>query len=41
MGLGNKAVEIGGRLYTGHALDGMQRVGIIPSVVERHNKLRC
>ncbi len=30
----NSSVTIGGRLYTGHALDGMQSGGIPPAVVE-------
>lgn len=32
--LGNKAATIGGRLYSNHALDQMQNVGLVPSVIE-------
>lgn len=30
----NTGTEIGGRYYTGHALDQMQGRGLVPSVVE-------
>ena len=31
---GNTGTEIGGRYYTGHALDRMQGRGLVPSVIE-------
>ena len=32
--LAHPPTEIGGRAYTGHALDAMQSRGLVPSVVE-------
>lgn len=30
----NKPTRIGGRAYSGHAIDGMQEIGVTPTVVE-------